>query len=240
MTVKFKLLSLSVLAACSISSSAFGATVGAGTFNLSGTAIGTTTGIDFYLHTSGDQEGSINLPTSGAFAGLAPTTVEIIQNLSAAPGPNQVIPGQPIDFVNWVQLTDGINLDLTSIPIPSFPVCTTASPETTGYQCLVNGQSPVVLTKTDTGVAARINVTGDAHFAGQTTETAFNGLFTSPTTDFATIAAFETYFNANKAIPALSYSASFTTVSAVPEPETFGLAGLCLLAFGLLRRRTRS
>src|ERR1700733_7166831 len=239
MIVKFKLLSLSLIAAFSISSCAFGATVGAGTFNLSGTAVGTTTGIDFYLHSPGDQEGSINLPTSGAFAALAPTTVEIIQNLSAAPGPNQVIPGQPIDFVNWIQLTDGIILDLTSIPIPSFPVCTTSSPETTGYQCLVNANSPVVLTKTASGVSARIDVFGSAHFAGQTTHTAFTGLFNSPTTDFSTIADFETFFDANGAIPALSYSASFTTVSAVPEPATLGMAGLCLLAFWL-RRRMRS
>jgi hypothetical protein len=236
MIANFKLLSLSILAGSLLSSVAYGTTVGAGTFNLSGTAIGTTTGIDFYLHSPGDQQGSINLPTSGVFMDLMPTTVETIHNLTSA---NGVTPGTPFNFVNWIQLTDGIDLDATSIPIPSFPVCTTASPETTGYQCLVNGLSPVVLTKTNDGVAARINIYGNAHYDGQSTETPFIALFTSPTTDFATIADFETYFDANHAIPALSYSASFTTPSAVPEPAALSMTCVGLIGFGLMRRRKK-
>jgi hypothetical protein len=234
--LNLKLLGLSLLAGALTSTSALAATVGAGTFNLSGTAVGTTGGIDFYLTSPGDQMGSINLPTSGVFADLAPTTVEMIQNLTSG---NGVTPGTTFDFMNWIQLTDGINLDATNIPIPSFPVCTGG--EAIGTSCLVNAASPVILTQTDTGVAARINIFGDAHYAGQTTETPFTGLFTSPTTNFNTITDFESYFNTHGALPALSYSASFTTpaVSAVPEPAAFGLAGLGLLGVGLLRRRKK-
>jgi hypothetical protein len=221
-----------------VSTSGFAATVGTGTLNLSGTAVGTTGGIDFYLNSPGDQTATANLPTSGAFSSLMPTTPEKIQSLTSA---NGVTPGSSFDFVNWIQLTDGINLDAMSIPIPGFPACTASSPETTGYECLVNAASPVVLTKTDMGVAARFDIQGEAHFAGDPTDTPFVGLFTSPTTNFSTIADFENYFNAHGAIPAISYSASFTTTSlaSVPEPPAIGLFGLSLIAASLCRSSNR-
>jgi hypothetical protein len=215
---------------------AFGTVVGAGTFNLSGTAVGSTTGIDFYLTTPGDQTGSINLPTSGVFASLAPTTQETIQDLTVA---NGVTPGTPFDFKNWIQLTDNINLDATSIPIPVFPTCSASGSESVGYECLVNAASPVVLTQGITGVGARIDVFGDAHYAGDPNLTPFTGLFTSPTTSFSTIAAFETYFDTNHEIPAISYSASFTT-TASPEPAALILTSVGLLGFGLMRKRRKS
>lgn len=230
---------LSVIAAGLVfGSSAFGATVGAGTFNLSGTAVGTSNGIEFYLHTPGDQQGAVLLPTSGVFGDLAATTTETIQNLTSS---NGVMPGTTFNFQNWIQLTDGINLDATTVPIPTiYPVCSASGSVAAGYQCIVNANSPVILTQTGTGVAARINVMGDAHYANDPTLTAFTGLFTSPTTNFATIADFETYYNSNGYIPAISYSASFTT-TATPEPGAIVLASCGLLAFGLmkLKRNTR-
>lgn len=236
MKTRFKSLLLPLIAGIAISSTAFGATVGAGTFNLSGTAVGTTTGIQFYLSAPGDMMASVNLPTSGVFAGLAPTTHETIQDLTSG---NGVTPGTPFNFSNWIQLTDGINLDATNIPIPAFPVCPSTGSDPVGFQCLVNSMSPVILTQTATGVAARFNVYGNAHFVGDSTMTPFTGLFTSPTTSFATIAGFESYFNMNHAIPAVSYSASFTT-SAVPEPAAMFLTCASLLGFGLMRKKRAS
>ena len=127
------LLRLPVLAGFLMSIPAFGTVVGAGTFNLSGTAVGTTTGISFYFAAPGDNTGTINLPTSGVFASLAPGTHETILALSAP----QVIPGTSFDFENWITLTDGINLDATSIPIPIFPVCPSSGAQAIGFQCIV-------------------------------------------------------------------------------------------------------
>ncbi len=220
---------MSLLAGTAISVSANAAAVGGGTFNLSGTTIGTTGGVSFYLSAPGDNKASVNLPTLGAFSDLMPTTVETINALTTA---NGVTPGTPFDFVNWIVLSDGINLDATNIPIPSFPVCPASGPEAVGFQCLVNALSPVVLTQTATGVSARLGVFGNAHFAASATETAFTGLLNAPSTNFASIADFETYFNAHGMLPAVSYSASFTTV---PEPAALWLMGLAVSGFGIWR-----
>jgi hypothetical protein len=242
MKMNLKLLSLSLFAGTFMSMTGFGATVGAGTFSLSGSATGAIGGIDFYLIVSGDQLGSINLPTTGVFSDLAPTTKETIQNLTSA---NGVTPGTPFDFHNWVQLTDGINLDATSIPIPLFPVCPASGSVAIGYECLVNAHSPVVLTQTASGVTTALSIFGEAHYAGQTTYTPFNATFNSPTSDMAydaTIAAFTTYFDTHGEIPGVNYSASFTTVPvATPEPAAFWMASVGLLCFGLFRgkRATR-
>jgi len=216
-----------LLAGTVMSVSANAAVVGAGTFNLSGTTIGAIGGVSFFETALGDNTALVNLPTMGAFAGLAPGTPETIMPLTTA---NGVTPGTPFDFQNWIVLSDGINLDATSIPIPILPVC--AGGEAIGVSCLVNALSPVVITQTGSGVGAQLSVFGNAHFAGQATETAFTGLLTAPSTNFATIADFETYFNAHGAIPAVSYSASFTTV---PEPAAIWLMGLAISGFGIWR-----
>lgn len=237
MTFNLRSLGLAVLASTLISTSAFGAAVGAGTFGLSGTAIGTSTGIDFFLSAQGDQLGSINLPTTGVFASLAPTTQQTIQDLTAT---NGVIPGTSFNFQNWVQLTDGIDLNATSIPIPVFPVCSASGTEAVGYECLVNAHSPVVLTQTITGVSARINVMGEAHYGSDpATLTPFVAEFNAPTTPFATIASFQTYFDTNGTIPEVNYAASFTTTP-TPEPTVLLLTSAGFLGFGLLARKKRT
>lgn len=233
---------LVLLAGTVASSSAFATTVGAGSFSLSGTAVGSATGINFYLMTPGDQKASVNLPTTGVFAlpaptGLAPTTVETIRNLDGG-----VTPGTPFNFTNWIQLTDGINLDATSIPIPTFGVCG-SGPVAVGFQCRPDAASPVVLTQSATGVQARLGVMGNAHFVSDPTLTPFTALFTAPSTPYATIADFEAAFNANGgSIPAVSYSASFDTTptAGVPEPAAIFLASAGLVALGLVRRRKSS
>ena len=229
MNLRWTSVSLSLFAGAMLSASAFGAAVGAGTFNLTGTTVGTTGGVSFFYTSQGDNMGAVVQPTLGVFSDLATGSMQTIMPLTTA---NGVTPGTPFNFQNWIQLTDGINLDATSIPIPNFGVCPTTGTVAVGFQCLVNAQSPVVLTQGGAGVGARLSVYGNAHYAGSTTYTAFTGLLTAPSTNFNTIADFETYFNAHGALPAVSYAASFTTV---PEPAAIWLMGLAVAGFGLWR-----
>lgn len=232
---KLRLLSIPVIAGTLLCATASAAYVGAGTFNLTGTAVGATGGVDFYYMTPGDQQAASVNPSLGVFSTLTPGTMETIQNLTAA---NGVIPGTSFDFQNWIQLTDGINLDVTSIPLTGDPVCPGSGSVAVGYSCVANAASPIILTQGSTGVSAVLSLYGWAHYAGSTDYTSFTGQLTAPSTNFATIADFETYFDANGTIPAVSYSASFTT--ATPEPAAFWLACAGLLGVGLFGRRKRA
>ena len=203
-----------------------------GSFYLSGTAVGSTSGIDFYYSTPTppDQQGAVVLPVSGSFSNLAAGSVQTIHDIT---GPG-VIPGTSFDLVDWVVLSNGIDLDLTSIPIPSFPVCPSTGTVANGYECIVNATSPVVLTQGSNGVSARLNVDGYAHTAGATDYVPFVGLFNAPSTNFSTVAAFEDYYDTNGGIPAIGYSANFTVS---PEPETIALiAGGLLVGLGMRRK----
>jgi hypothetical protein len=205
-----------------------------GSFYLEGTAVGTTNGIDFFYNAPGDQRGAIALPTTGSFSDLTAGNIETIQNATST---NGVIPGTSFDFMNWIQLTDGINLDLTSIPIPSLPVCPTSGTVANGASCLVNAQSPIILTQRSDGVSAALSVFGVAHTAGESDNVDYVGLFSAPSVNFPTIAAFEDFFNANGGIPAVGYSANFT---AVPEPRWLTLAfGGLLAAIGYRKKTAR-
>ena len=203
-----------------------------GTFNLAGTAVGTTGGVTFYLTASGDNTALDVMPTTGSFTDITPGTPETIRPLTSA---NGVTPGTPFNFANWISLSDGIDLSATFIPIPSFPVCSATGTEAIGYECIVNAASPVVLTQNDNGVSARLNVDGQAYYAASpTSAVSYVALFTAPTTGYSTIAAFETYYDANNGIPPVSYSGSLTVT---PEPETFALLGGGLLILvGACRR----
>jgi hypothetical protein len=235
MMKQFRVLGMAVLAgtlACATASAAF---VGSGTFNLTGTAVGAIDGVNFYYVTPGDQESASVNPSLGVFSTLAPGTLETIRDLTAG---NGVIPGTSFDFQNWIQLTDGINLDVTSIPLTSYGVCPGSGSVAVGFSCVANAASPIVLTQGTTGVSAVLALSGWAHFVGSTDYTAFTGQLTAPSTNFATIADFEQYFDTYHTIPAVSYSASFTTVT--PEPAAFWLACAGLLGFGVLGRKKRA
>jgi len=228
-----------------ISGLAVATPVGSGSFNLSGTVMGTTTGLNFYLNSLGDQKGVTVNPAIGAFAGLPAATQQTVQNLTVA---NGVTPGTNFNFQNWIQLSNGINLDATQIAInASIPVCTgtTFDNPAAALGCRPNATSPVVLLQkgdqagNPNGVSASLIINGFAHFAGQTDLTPFIGTLNAADSDFSTVSSLVAAYNANGGVPAVGYHASFTTVTAIPEPMTMAFLGLGLLGVGLCRR-TRS
>jgi hypothetical protein len=216
-----------------------------GNFYLSGSAMGTTSGIQLFLNTPGDTNAIVIKPESGTFNDLTVGSIQHIGNLTFPP----VVPGAPFTDPNWIQLTDGIDLDLSSttahpvpIPIPSgLSVCPSTGSVSVGFSCLVNATSPVILTQLIDGVSAKLTVYGQAHTGLTGTDFVdFTGAFSAPSTGFSTIAAFQDYYDANHAIPVVGYSADFTMGAApttVPEPQTLALiAGGLLVGFGMRKK----
>jgi hypothetical protein len=234
-----------VLGALLFCGSAFATPVGAGSFNLTGTVTGTSTGLNFYYAAIGDQKGATVDPATGAFSGLTAGALQTVQNLTAG---NGVIPGTNFNFQNWVQLSNGINLNATQIAINmSIPVCSGAAFDNplAPLACRPNSTSPVVLLQkgdqagNPNGVSASLIINGFAHFVGDTDLTPFIGTLNAADSDFTTVSSLVTAYNANGGVPAVGYQASFTTSAVIPEPMTMAFLGLGLLAIGAFRK-TRS
>ena len=207
--------------------------IAAGTFNISGTVFITTSQMEFGLSSippPGDQQAQIANGNSGAFASLTPGSTATIENFFYSPF---------VTLPNWIQLPDGIDVNLGSLPVnSSVPLCTgTAADDTVGNSCRPSAMSPFVLTQ-DPNAVALVFVTDGSAYSGPLAggSTPITGIFTS---QFAgnegTITKLLANFAADQDIEN-TYSATFNTVAVAttPEPSTLVTSGSAALLAALL------
>jgi len=231
------------------------ASVGTGTFNLTGTVYVTNTSFLFGYNslptaTSADETAGVVLPASGAFSGLSAGDQEKIHNLLTPTnggtfGPGPVVPGSSFTLAPFIELTTvGINLDLSGanpLPVSPNPVCSGTGFDTPGSVCAAQPGSPVTLQQGVNGVSALMSLSGRAYFAGSNTYVPFVGKFnaafgSAPDTtisgllnDLATNGFIRTGFQA-------SFSTMGTTPT-VPEPASMALIGAGLFALGIFGKK---
>lgn len=243
MKLKFGKLALGAMFA-SVLTLPLGATpIGAGTFDLSGRLEVQQSAVLFGLQnppaTPNNQQALV-IDGSGSFSALTAGQIATIQNITSMPA----FPSGAISIPQWIQLPDGIDLDLSTAVIDTtLPICTgTSADNVVGYTCRANATSPITLQQQATGVKAGLSLLGTAYSGTSSTGTSsFIGLLSADFTQpgETTISGLLNTF-ATSTPPHIDtgYEANFT-VSIIPEPGMLAGVGLGMLVLGSLRRKIR-
>ena len=219
-------------------SASYASLVGAGDFTLTGGAVGTNNGGVIFALPPTLQEGSILGNGTGAFSGLMMGQIQTINSL-LPPTISPPTANEP----NWIQLSDGINIDLVgsnALPLPGIGLCSAIVTPVNGQTCVATATSPVFFTQGPGGVTATLITNGEAHFVGDSDLTPIRGVFSSSLlpsggNPLATLTDVAAFFTTNSHLPPQMYTATFETTSAVPEPAAAGFMGAGILGLGLLK-----
>jgi hypothetical protein len=199
-----------------------------GQANIAGNVSVTATTITFqptFTNTAGAME-------TGAFAGLTGGT---IQSLSGGPVTGNVnIPA----FANFTTgVATPITFDLTYIA-PGVGTLAGCSSSTPGAECTPAGSPFTLFQLTSNTVIASLQFNGVSYTGSAGTGTSpTTSIFSTQTALNGTIPQVLAELNSAGGIQGITYSASFTATSPVPEPASLLLMGFGLVGAGLIARR---
>lgn len=247
---------LSAVFACGLlSSGAYGATIGTGVVNLSGSVSVSATTVDFFGNTASGCSTpgvgaagcfAVNVPLTGPFdpalGGLTPLTIGgTIKDLVSPP---TAISGNTF-LSQFVAFNNGVFFDLTRIVPGGAPTCNIALANNANYSCTPVGPggvtSPFTLTNSADGSNASVffNVQVDAYTGSPSTGTTpYVGAFSTQSAG-RNVASILMEIGSGGAVTA-AYSANFRGDNPIPEPGTVALIAIGLVAIGVSRFRRSS
>jgi len=210
-----------------------------GQLNFTGAVRVTATTVDWVP--LGGPEGDLftTFPGTGYFSQIYLPTSGVNMGDSIDLGPATVLPLAKFlnDFTTPFAVYDDLSFTLTSIAVPSVPVCTGS--EIVGQTCVAFVGSPFLLTRTTTGTSVEFDVFGffvDPTYSADSANNVASGVYSSQISGL-TPNQIRLTILAGQPVDA-SYSAQYTA-TAVPEPLTLTLLGSGLLGIGLRARRRR-